>query len=220
MNDLDVVSVSFICTDVNLKKAPQKFPWPRTAKDNPEVQLGIDIIKKRPDIIKLVHKFFHVDGISMEELLQEVYAAIIHKNYTKSAHDPRKSSFGHYVYMVANNVCINLVHKKKRYDRESESIYESSGDEERPLIETAEADESDNHKTSETVEALEELLRKSHKFHLARFVRATRTGASAEVIKAALTYGGKPVTNKHIRDIRHEISEFVSKTSLASAAIY
>lgn len=199
-----------------LKKVPERLPWPRFAKDDESVKLGINVVEKKPDIIKLVHKFFYVDGISMEELLQEVYAAIIHKNYTRSAHDPRKSSFGHYVYMVANNVCINLVHKKKRYDKESDSIYEVYGDEDKPLIDVTEAEETNNHSTSEMVDALEESLRKSNRFDLARFIRATRTGASAEVIKAALSYGSRSLNNKNIREIRHEINQYVSSSFASS----
>lgn len=215
MTENNPIDISYIETKP-LKKVPEKLPWPRVAKDNPDIKLGIDVVVKRPDIIKLVHKFFHVDGISMEELLQEVYAAIIHKNYTRSAHDPRKSSFGHYVYMVANNVCINLVHKKKRYDRESDSIYEVFGDDDKPLAETAIAEEPTNYVASEAVEALEENLRKKNRFDLARFIRATRSGASADIIKAALSYGNRTVNNKHMREMRHEISSFVTSSSYSA----
>src|SRR5271157_2306728 len=123
-----------------LKKAPDKLPWPRNAEDG--TPLGIDVVAKEKDVIKLVHKFFKVEGISMEELKQEVYVAIIHKNYTRSAHDPRKSSFGHYVYMITDNVCKNLIHRKKRYDRERDSI-DSSYDEndDRTLLDTVDIEE-------------------------------------------------------------------------------
>jgi DNA-directed RNA polymerase specialized sigma24 family protein len=185
------------------------LPWPRTASDNDQIQVGVDVIAKRKDIIKLVHKFFHVDGISMEELLQEVYVAILHKNKTRSAHDPRKSSFGHYVYMVANNVCINLVHKKRRYDKERDSIYEAIGDDEKPVSETAEAEDTSQEYESENVEALEEHLRKKGKYELARYVRAVRTGASPETLREALSFGAYDVNLKAMREIRREVQNFV-----------
>jgi hypothetical protein len=213
MSAADQPAIAYIRTEKELKKAPTKYPWPRKAVDNDKVDLGIDVLKKRQDIIKLVHKFFSVEGIPMEELLQEVYAAILHKNYTKSAHDPRKSSFGHYVYMVANNVCINLVHKKRRYDKEKDSIYEPMNDEERPLVETAEMEPSSNFVESESVLELEEICRQKKMYDCAKFIRAARTGANVEVIRLALSYGGKTITNKHIREIRHKINGVVSNSS-------
>ncbi len=203
-------SVAIIQTKTELKAKPSKFPWPRTAPDNDQIQLGVDVIKKRGDIIKLVHKFFSVEGIPMEELLQEVYAAILHKNYTKSAHDPRKSSFGHYVYMVANNVCINLVHKKKRYDREKDSIYEPINEEERPLVEVAESEPSSNYVESEQVEALEVTCRKKKYRDLARYICASRTGASADVIREALSVNSIPLSTKQLRDMRHRLTTVAS----------
>src|ERR1700735_1356112 len=92
-----------------------RFPWPRKSDPStgPIVELGVDVVAKKKDIIRIVYKFFKVEGVSMEELLQEVFCAIINKNTTRSAHDPRKSSFGHYVFLVANHTCIGLVHRKK-----------------------------------------------------------------------------------------------------------
>lgn len=210
MNKTQPDSISFITTKKEIKAKPVKYPWPRTAPDNESIQLGVDVVKKRGDIIKLVHKFFSVEGIPMEELLQEVYAAILHKNYTKSAHDPRKSSFGHYVYMVANNVCINLVHKKKRYDKERDSIFEPINQDERPLVETAEAEPSSNFEESERVIELEAVCRSRKMYDLARFIRAARSGAAADVIREALSYNGRTVTPKQIREYRHRVTSVAS----------
>ena len=185
------------------EKSP-RLPWPRFAADDEKVALGVDIIKKKTDIEKIVYKFFKVDGYSMEDLLQEVYTAIIHKNTTRSAHDPRKSSFGHYVYMVANNVCINLVSKKKRYDREKDSIFEPYQEDGRTLEESYEHI-SDSYKDSENIIDLEVSLRKMKRHDLARYVRASRIGSNPEIIRAALTYGGKSVSHKIMRDMRHQV---------------
>ncbi len=199
--------------DQDLKKNKiERLPWPRTASDNDKVQLGIDIRAKKQDIERMVHKFFHIDGYSMEDLLQEVYTAIIHKNTTRSAHDPRKSSFGHYVYMVANNVCRNLVSKKKRYDKEKESIFEPYLEDGRTIEESYEP-ENLNFEESENVLELEYVLRKMNKFDLARYIRASRLGSSSDIIRAALSYGKKKVSHKTMRDMRHQVVSLAHKYS-------
>lgn len=185
------------------KKKPERYPWPRYSEDQ-RVLLGVDVLKKKIDIEKIVHRFFKVDGYSMEDLIQEVFTAIIHKNTTRSAHDPRKSSFGHYVYMVANNVCINLVSKKKRYDREKDSIYEPFNEDGRTIEESYEG-EHEGHEENLDVVELESHLRKIKKYDLARYVRASRLGSSPEVIRAALSYGSKKVSHKIMRDMRHQV---------------
>ena len=173
--------------------------------DDNKTQLGIDVNAKRQDIIKIVHKFFKVMDIPMEELLQEVYLAIIHKNYSKSAHDPRKSSFGHYVYMIANNVCINLAHKKKRYDRERDSIDSPiHSDDERTILETTEEEITvDN--IDEQMEEAENIFRKRGSWELARYIRAIRSGATPDVIREALSWGSRKISNKEIRNLRMRI---------------
>lgn len=206
---------------VKTKKAPSvRLPWPRKSvagvdkngKNMPVVDVGIDLKLKRPDIIKLVHKFFHVEGVSMEDLLQEVYVAIAHKNHAPSAHNPNKSSFGHYVYMVANNVCINLVHKSKRYDKERESIDVPQGGEDgRSLLETVAADVPDHNCSLEQMAEFELQMRRAGKWEHARYVTAVRSGASPEVIREALTWGDRKVSSKTIRDIRNQVRDAISE---------
>jgi DNA-directed RNA polymerase specialized sigma24 family protein len=207
--------VRTLIVDGTLKKKPDRLPWPRTAPDDPSVQLGVNVIKKEQDVIKLVHKFFKVDGVEMSELLQEVYTAIIHKNTTGSAHDPRKSSFGHYVFMVANNVCINLVHKKRRHDRERDSIDSppAGSEDGRPIIETYTADEMPQASGLDRIDEFESECRRSHMRDEARYIRAVRTGAAADVVREALSFGGRLVTSKIIRDIRHRVQTAARQAS-------
>ena len=189
-----------------LKKAPDKLPWPRLAEDDGKTPLGVDVIAKEKDIIRLVHKFFKVEDVPMEELIQEVYVAIIHKNYTRSAHDPRKSSFGHYVYMVANNVCINLVHRKKRYDKERDSIdAPHNSDDNRTMLDTVDVAAPDplaSDALTDHMEEVEATMRKKGMWDVARYIRAARSGANPDVIREALSWGGRKITSKIIRDIR------------------
>lgn len=191
------------------KKAPDRLPWPRNSELDESgkiASLGIDVVAKRKDIEKIVHKFFKVENVPMEELMQEVFVAIIHKNYTRSAHDPRKSSFGHYVYMVANNVCINLVHKKRRYDRESDSIdTPNSYDDSRTILDIFSADNEQTDIVSDHLEQIEQLMRQKGMWDQARYVRAVRSGANPNIIREALSWGNHRVSSKTIRDLRHQI---------------
>lgn len=197
-----------------LKKDPVKLPWPRLSEPTPEhpipVPLGIDVVEKKLDITKIVHKFFRVEGVPMEELLQEVFLAIIHKNRTRSAHNPNKSSFGHYVYMVANNVCVNLVHKKRRYDRERDSIDAPlSTDDARSILDTVEDVNAhpEPDAFAERMEEVERALRMKGEWELARYIRAVRSGASAEVVRESLSFGDRKVTTKVIRDIKSRLPD-------------
>ena len=199
------------------KEPSVRLPWPRLSEsdDNGKrVDIGVDIIAKREDIKKIIGKFFHVEGVSMEELQQEVYVAIIHKNTTRSAHDPRKSSFGHYVYMVANNVCINLVHKSRRYDKERDSLDAPNGrDDQRTLLDTVEAPPVDAEKepVTDKMDVVESHMRRAGMWDQARYVRAVRSGASPDVVREALTWGARKVSSKTIRDIRNQVREAIEE---------
>lgn len=191
-----------------VKRVPERLPWPRTASDDPAVPLGVDVCAKEQDVIKIVHKHFRVANVPMDDLLQEVFLAIVHKNFTRSAHDPRKSSFGHYVWMVANNVCINLVHRKKRYDREGNSLDAPCGpDGSRTLLDTSEAPVPDpgDERFDEYMEDVEKKMRQMGKWDLARYVRAARSGASPDVIRDVLSWGDRKVSAKTVRDMRNQI---------------
>lgn len=206
--------VRTLTVDRTLKKRPERLPWPRTAPDNPSIQLGVNVKEKEQDIKKLVHKFFRIRDYDMNDILQEVYTTILNKNFTNSAHDPRKSSFGHYVYLISRNVIINLVNKKKRYDRESESIDLpiAGSDDSRSIIETYMLEDDnpfiDKH---DPIKDYEIRLRREKRWELARFICAVDSGASNEVVKEALSYGKRQVTNKVMRSFRHQISSWASE---------
>jgi hypothetical protein len=199
-----------------LKKYPDKLPWPRFSNYDPEdkgpiVPLGIDIVTKQQDIIKIVHKFFRVEDYSMEELLQEVYTTIIHKNHTRSACDPRKSSFGHYIYIVANNVCINLVHRKKRYDKERDSINVPIGDDNRTLLDTIEdTNQYDNDEFLSHIREIEQILRSRGMWEHARYIHIAMSGAKPSIVREALSWHGRKVSSKFIRDMRAQIQNIAN----------
>lgn len=194
-----------------LKRSPDRLPWPRISDDAPHVPLGVDVKAKYEDIRKIVHKFFRVPEYAMEELIQEVCVAILNKNTTRSAHDQRKSSFGHYVYMIADNVCINIVHRMERFERRRDSIDAPSGHEDsRSLLEMLEDKAAKPlDETSEFMDQIEVSLRSSKRRHLARYMKAARSGADSELIRLALTFGNKTVSTKDIRNYRSELEDVV-----------
>lgn len=190
-----------------------RLPWPRLADDG-STPLGVDVVEKRNDVIKIVHKYFKVPEVHMDELLQEVFLAIVHKNHGQSAHDPRKSSFGHYVYMIANNVCINLVQRRKRYANERDSLdAPASPGDSRTLLDATEAPEPPVDRTAELMEEAEEEMRRAGMWEEARYVRAVRSGASPDVVREALAFGGRKVTTKVVRDWRSQVRLFLEDRS-------
>ncbi len=199
------------------KRTVERFAWPRTAEDDPKIQLGIDVVVKKIDITKIVGKFFRVEGVSMEELLQEVFVAIIHKNYTRSAHDSRKSSFGHYVFMIGNNCCRNLVHKMKRYNKERDSIdapHASDDGDTRSLLDTVASTPPENDPSiTEYMEEIEQEMRERGMWDQARYLTATRSGASPDIVREALSFGGRTITSKSIREVRDQIKEVMEDLS-------
>lgn len=192
------------------KKPIQRLPWPRMADDG-VTPVGIDVKEKRQDIIKLTYKYFRVSHISMDELLQEIYLAIIHKNHSGSAHDPRKSSFGHYVCMVANNICINLVNRRKRLDREKESIDVQLSDNKSFLdVYEDENTEIEIDSFNDDIEYLESKLRMDGHWEIARYIKAVRSGSKPDVIREALTWGNRKITTKYVRGLRESMKSTLS----------
>jgi DNA-directed RNA polymerase specialized sigma24 family protein len=199
-----------------VRRQLERMPWPR---EEGGVQLGVDVAAKRQDIIKIVHKYFRVDRVPMEELLQEVFLAIVHKNRTRSAHDPRKSSFGHYVYLVANNVCINLVHKQRRQDREQDSLDAPGHDDGRTLLETIDvAEEKTSSVFDENLDDVEASMRRRGMWEAARFIRMARSGVPADLIKEAMSWDGHQISNKVLRDIRCQVKMFAEGKVSVSAS--
>lgn len=62
-------------------------------------------------------------GFDLDDVLQEVYKGLMIRNQGECPFDPSKSSFGHYVHMVARCVVANYQRKEgTRRDRESVGV--------------------------------------------------------------------------------------------------
>ncbi len=97
-----------------------------------QIELGIDLVNRSHEVAKLLFKGFgswiRNSGYDPQEVLQEVYLALLVRNGLTCPWDKRKSSFGHYVYMVCAGTMSNF-HRKKKRIRECEQIGTFSFDE-------------------------------------------------------------------------------------------
>lgn len=87
--------------------------------------LGINLRERGHEVRKLLFAGFGVriarSGYDPEEVLQEVYRGILARNRGKCPFDARRSSFGHYVHMVAECVLLNY-HRREQRRREIEQV--------------------------------------------------------------------------------------------------
>jgi hypothetical protein len=87
--------------------------------------LGIDLKGRWHEVIKLLFKGFgrkiHSAGYNPEDVIQEVFKGILIRNQGKCPWDARKSSFGHYVWLVCSCVMSNY-HRKQCRRRAVEQI--------------------------------------------------------------------------------------------------
>jgi len=85
------------------------------------VPLGIDLENRAHEVRKLFFAGFGRTavrkGYDPEDVLQEVYKALLVRNQGKCPWDPRKSSFGHYVHMVCRGTMSNYTRRYSRLSR-------------------------------------------------------------------------------------------------------
>lgn len=95
----------------NYEPAPRAphLPWPRAAEDG--TQLGVDLSVAAGEVRDVVRRYFRAPpGHEIDDYCQEVCVRIAARNHMPSAHDPRKSSLKHYIYMVADATGANMAH--------------------------------------------------------------------------------------------------------------
>lgn len=99
----------------NYEPAPRAphLPWPRCAEDG--TQLGVDLSSAASEVREVVRKYFRAPpGFEIDDYCQEVCVRIAARNHMPSAHDPRKSSLRHYIYMMANATGANMANSDAR----------------------------------------------------------------------------------------------------------
>lgn len=95
--------------------------------------LGIDLgpTGRGHEVRKLLYAGFGLrmarSGYDPEDVLQEVYRALVVRNRGKCPFDARKSSFGHYVHMVISCVLSNY-HRRENRHRTAEVSWEDLSD--------------------------------------------------------------------------------------------
>lgn len=86
--------------------------------DRIEERVGIDLAGRGHEVRKLLFAGFTGKmlsrGYDPEDVLQEIYRGLLVRNKGKCPWDKRKSSFGHYVYMVISCVLTNYHRKESK----------------------------------------------------------------------------------------------------------
>src|SRR5690349_6981562 len=70
---------------------------------------GINLVARAGEIRRIVGAKVRVASLDADDLLQEVYLAILRKNGTASAFDPSRSSFSHYIVLVARSTASHML---------------------------------------------------------------------------------------------------------------
>ena len=97
----------------------------------PSRHYGIDLIGRSKEVAKLFYKGYGARvaraGYDPEEVLQEVYKGLLIRNAGTCPWDGEKSTFGHYVHMVAGCIVSNFFRRENRR-RQVEQIGIGSAD--------------------------------------------------------------------------------------------
>jgi len=119
--DLDILSIfrpDESLAACSLKSSPLLQESSEELAILPKRGLGIDLAKRGHEVRKLFYAGFarrvFARGYDPEDVLQELYKALLIRNRGKCPWDPLKSSFGHYVHMVAGCIISNY---NRRYGR-------------------------------------------------------------------------------------------------------
>lgn len=84
----------------------------------PKRKLGVDVETKSEDIKSVFYKHFAKMCIQSkydpEEMLQEIYLGILHRNKGNCPFDPAKSSLSTYIVMVSRCILFNIFNKENK----------------------------------------------------------------------------------------------------------
>jgi hypothetical protein len=91
---------------------------PNTPKPKLNRKLGVDVEAKIDDIKSIFYKHFAKMCIQSkydpEEMLQEIYLGILHRNKGNCPYDPAKSSLSTYIVMVSRCILFNIFNKENK----------------------------------------------------------------------------------------------------------
>lgn len=139
--DSDLVEPDGVDNVIDFFQAPQV----KARSITPPVQRGIDLEGRWDEVRKLFFSGFGrmviALGYDPEDLLQEIYKKLVISNQGEHPYDPRKSSFGHYVYMACRSAFLNY-HKKeerRKHVRSGVAVFE---DNKRVVVDVGDADGS------------------------------------------------------------------------------
>ena len=142
--------------------------------------LGIDLARRGHEVAKLLYAGFgsrlYASGYDPEEVLQEVFKGILTRNRGRSAFDPRKSSFGHYVHLVCSCILSNY-HRKVSRTRSKET----------PLTRWANGEEGGDEQDSKPLSAdvfgaSDQLVQEDFRTYLVQWAKAHPQGDPASAL--------------------------------------
>ena len=104
---------------IYLKGLSSIFDIIKTKEDiKPIRKLGVDVEAKANDIKSIFYKHFAKMCIQSkydpEEMLQEIYLGILHRNKGNCPFDPAKSSLSTYIVMVSRCILFNIFNKENK----------------------------------------------------------------------------------------------------------
>lgn len=117
-HQLKMDTLSLFVDSITVSKTPEHKQDLSLSVLVEEPVLGIDLDKRGIEVRKLFYAGFAskaiAKGYDPEDVLQELYKGLLVRNTGKCPFNPNKSSFGHYVYMVAGCILSNY---NRRYSR-------------------------------------------------------------------------------------------------------
>jgi DNA-directed RNA polymerase specialized sigma24 family protein len=108
--------------------------WPEFSIMNLPPSPGVDLVNRSDEVAKLLFAGFgkqiYAAGYDPDDVLQEVYKGLLARNQGKCPWDSRKSSFGHYIHMVASCILKNYhrkLNRRKQFEQSGLRGYREDG---------------------------------------------------------------------------------------------
>lgn len=174
------------------------------------IVLGIDLARRGHEVRKLFFAGFARRVIRMgyepEDVLQELYKALLVRNEGKCPFDPRKSSFSHYVHMVCGCVLSNYRRRYGRLERHEVFGMSNMEGEVEDVASFALKDDRANTEESSSIDSLRESIRDQVRD------RARKMGLEVDLASACVDYLEEGRKIQEIASISGSPMSLVSKT--------
>lgn len=186
-------------------------------------ELGIDLAARGHEVRKLLFAGFGArimrSGYDPDEVLQEVYRGILARNRGKCPFDVKKSSFGHYVHMVAECVLLNYHRREsRRHQVEQVGMSTPASMRDEPEGQTGTVDVAavaervlvDHHAAGSTAEGLHEALRRLDQHLQKKVSRGLAVDPAAAHVASMLVMGmGRREISQELKVSQARVTEII-----------